>query len=322
VENDLNEHHAVESEFHHVKRSLRILQVPALNCDKMWRLRMSWIPKTSGSLLGIALVVLVSGLTSSLAQRGSHSKNVSNSSAAGRNTYNGSCAACHGLDGHGSDKAVNIAAGADAQHFSDAQLSGIIANGVPGTGMPAFRNLSATQVRAVVQYLRSLQGRSEARTLPGDPKRGKALFFGKGECSTCHTISGEGGFLGPDLSRYAATAEPTAIRDQILKTQRSPAFSYHPAVLTTAEGERLEGLIRNEDNFSLQFQTKDGSFHLFQKSDLRNLERRDTSLMPTDYRDRLSSSELDDLVSFLVSVNPDANKAGPSHKKKEEDDYE
>lgn len=322
MENDLNEHHAVELYFHCVKRQLRILQASALNCDKMWRLPMPLIRKTSGLLLGIVLIVLFSGLTLSLAQRGTPSKHGKNPGAMGRNTYNSSCAACHGLDGHGSDKAVNIAAGAGAQHFSDAQLSGIIANGVPGTGMPAFRNLSATQVRAVVQYLRSLQGRSEARTLPGDPKRGKALFFGKGECSTCHAISGEGGFLGPDLSGYAATAEPTAIRDQILKTQRSPAFSYHPAVLTTADGERLEGLIRNEDNFSLQFQTKDGSFHLFQKSDLRNLERRDTSLMPTDYRDRLSSGELDDLVSFLVSVNPGANKAGPSHKKKEEDDYE
>ena len=276
---------------------------------------MSLIRKTSGSLFGILLVLLVFGLTFSPAQRGTHSKRSNNSGVVGRNTYNSSCAACHGLDGHGSDKAVNIGAASDAQHFSDAQLSGIIANGVPGTGMPAFRNLTATQVQAVVHYLRSLQGRSEARTLPGDSKRGKALFFGKGECSTCHTISGEGGFLGPDLSGYAATSEPTSIRDQILKTRRSPAFSYHPAVLTTADGERLEGLIRNEDNFSLQF-------HFFQKSELRNFERRDTSLMPTDYRDRLSSGDVDDLVSFLVSVTPDASKTGPSHKKKEEDDYE
>ncbi len=283
---------------------------------------MPLIRKTSGSLLGIVLIVLVFGLTFSPAQRGTHSKKPGSSGVVGRNTYNSSCAACHGLDGHGSDKAVNIGAGADAQRFSDAQLSGIIANGVPGTGMPAFRNLTATQVQAVVHYLRSLQGRAESRTLAGDPKGGKALFFGKGECSTCHTISGEGGFLGPDLSAYAATAEPTAIRNQIVKTQRTPAPSYRPAVLTAADGARLEGLIRNEDNFSLQFQTKDGNFHLFQKSDLRKVERRDTSLMPTDYRDRLSSSELDDLVSFIVSVTPDANKAAPSHKKKEEDDYE
>ena len=283
---------------------------------------MPLIRKTSGSLFGILLVVLVFGLTFSPAQRGTHSKKSGSPGVVGRNTYNSSCAACHGLDGHGSDKAVNIGAASDAQHFSDAQLSGIIANGVPGTGMPAFRNMTATQVQAVVHYLRSLQGRAESRTLPGDSKRGKALFFGKAECSTCHTISGEGGFLGPDLSGYAATADPTAIREQIVKTQRTPAPSYRPAVLTTADGERLEGLIRNEDNFSLQFQTKDGNFHFFQKSDLRNLERGDSSLMPTDYRDRLSSGQLDDVVSFLVSVNPDANKAGPSHKKKEEDDYE
>ena len=283
---------------------------------------MPLIRKTSGLLLGIALVVLFWGFTLLQAQRGAPSKRSSISGVAGRNTYNASCAACHGLDGHGSDKAVNIGAGADARHFSDAQLSGIIANGVPGTGMPAFRNLSAKQVQGVVRYLRSLQGRAESRSLPGEPKRGKALFFGKAECSTCHMISGEGGFLGPDLSGYAATAEPTAIREQIVKTQRTPAPSYRPAVLTTANGERLEGLIRNEDNFSLQLQTKDGNFHFFQKSELRDFERRDSSLMPTDYRDRLSSSELDDLVSFLVSVNPDTNKAGPSHKKKEEDDYE
>jgi cytochrome c oxidase cbb3-type subunit 3 len=283
---------------------------------------MPLIRKTSGLLLGIALVVLFSGFTFLQAQRGAPSKRSRISGVAGRNTYNTSCAACHGLDGHGSDKAVNIGAGADAQHFSDAQLSGIIANGVPGTGMPAFRNLSAKQVQGVVRYLRSLQGRAESRSLPGEPKRGKALFFGKAECSTCHMISGEGGFLGPDLSGYAATAEPTAIREQIVKTQRTPAPSYRPAVLTTANGERLEGLIRNEDNFSLQFQTKDGSFHFFQKSELRNFERRDFSLMTTDYRDRISSSVLDDLVSFLVSVTPDASKAGPSHKKKEEDDYE
>ena len=188
--------------------------------------------------------------------------------------------------------------------------------------MPAFRNLSATQVQAVVQYLRSLQGRAESRTLPGDPKRGKALFFGKAECSTCHTISGEGGFLGPDLSAYAAAAEQPQFATRSSETQRTPAPSYRPAVLTTADGERLEGLIRNEDNFSLQFQTKDGTSIFFRNRICEIFERRDSSLMPTDYRDRLSSSELDDLVSFLVSVTPDASKAAPSHKKKEEDDYE
>ena len=284
-------------------------------------LAMPVISKISASLLGLALLLLVYGVPSSLAQQGAPSKRTVNPASAGRNTFNNSCAGCHGLDGHGSDKAVSIA-GADAKHLSDAQLSGIIADGLPGTGMPAFRNLTEKQVRAVVLYVRSLQGKAEGQALPGDPTRGREIFFGKGGCSTCHAISGKGGFLGPDLTAYAASALPTAIRDEIVKTQRTPAPTYRPAVLTTYDGRRLEGLIRNEDNFSVQFQTKDGSFHLFQKSELRSFERQDTSLMPTDYGDSLSSSELGDLVNFLVSASPDSAKAVPSRKKEEEDDYE
>lgn len=274
-------------------------------------------------LLLIALLLCVLSVTFSLAQKGSHAKPSNNSSSLGRRTYSGSCAACHGLDGHGSDKAVNIAAGAPAEHLSDVELFGIISNGVPGTGMPAFHTLTDQQIRAVVLYLRTLQGKIQAqtRTLPGDPRRGKAIFFGKGECSSCHMISGQGGFLGPDLSSYASTTSPTAIRDEIVKSPRISRFGSRSAVLTTAEGEQLEGLIRNEDNFSVQLQTKDGSFHLLQKSGLRNFQRLDSSLMPANYRDRLSAAELNDLVSFLMSASPDTAKKVPS-RKKDEDDYE
>lgn len=235
---------------------------------------------------------------------------------AGQSTFNSACAGCHGLDGRGSDKAVNIT-GPKMRHLSNTQLAGIITEGVPGTGMPGFRTLSDRQVRAVVSYLRSLQGKSETRMLPGDAMRGKTVFFGKGECSTCHFMSGEGGFMGPDLSGYGSTVSAEAIRDQILRTQRSPAEGFRPAVLTTRDGARMEGVIRNEDNFTLQLQTRDGSFHSFQKSELQKLEHLETSLMPTNYGGRLSPDELNDLVSYLMNAGPDASR-GTSRKKKED----
>ncbi len=239
---------------------------------------------------------------------------------AGKTTYNTSCAGCHGLDGRGSDKAANISGTTKVQHLSDAQLSNIISNGVPGTGMPGFRNLTEKQTRAVVSYLRSLQGKLEGRNLPGDTGRGKQIFFGKGECSSCHTISGQGGFLGPDLSGYGATVSAEAIRDEIVRSRRMPAQGYRSAVLVTSEGDRLEGVIRNEDNFSIQFQNKNGGFHFFQKSELRSIDRIENSLMPTDYRERLSSAELNDLASYLMTATPDASKAATPRKR--EDDFE
>jgi len=240
-------------------------------------------------------------------------------SAAGRSTFNSSCAGCHGLDGSGSDKAVNISGNSKAQHLSDAQLSSIISNGVPETGMPAFHSLNERQVRTVVGYLRSLQGQAEGSVLPGDPKRGKEIFFGKGDCSACHTISGQGGFLGPDLTEHGATSSADKIRDEIVRAPRVPPIGYRTAALTTDNGERLEGLVRNEDNFSVQLQTKDGSFHFFKKTDLQGFEHLNGSLMPADFRDRLSDGELNDLASYLMTT-PAPDKAAPPRKKGDDDE--
>jgi len=240
-------------------------------------------------------------------------------SAEGRSTFNSSCAGCHGLDGSGSDKAVNISGSAKVRSLSDAQLSSIISNGVPETGMPAFHSLNERQLRALVGYLRSLQGKTEGQLLPGHPKRGEEIFFGKGDCSACHTISGKGGFLGPDLTEHGATSSADTIRDQIVKAPRVPPMGYRTAALTTDKGERLEGLVRNEDNFSVQMQTKDGSFHFFKKTDLRSFEHRDGSLMPADYRDRLSDGELNDLASYLMTT-PAPNKTAPPRKKMDDDE--
>lgn len=238
----------------------------------------------------------------------------------GKTTYNSACAGCHGLDGRGSDKAINISENEQIRRLSDAQLTDIISNGVPGTGMPAFHTLNETQTRAVVVYLRSLQGKGDARNVPGNASHGKEIFFGNGECSSCHTISGAGGFLGPDLSAYGAGAPSKEIRDEIVKAQRVPPQGYRQALLVTDAGDRLEGIIRNEDNFSIQFQTKDGAFHFLQKSDLRSIDRLDASLMPTNYGGRLSAAELDDLVSYLMTASPNASKPAKPHK--EEDDTE
>src|SRR5579859_2619099 len=238
----------------------------------------------------------------------------------GQSTFNSSCSGCHGLDGRGSDKAVDISGSAKVRHLSDGQLASIISNGIPGTGMPGFHTLSALQIHAVVGYVRSLQGKVESRKLPGDAIRGKEIFFGKGQCSSCHAISGQGGFLGPDLSSYASTASAKTIHDELVKPQRTPQTGYTPAVLTTTQGDRLEGLIRNEDNFSLQLQTNDGNFHFFSKSELSTVDRRETSLMPANYRESLGPGELNDLVSYLMTASPEASKPAP--RKKEEDDYE
>jgi cytochrome c oxidase cbb3-type subunit III len=144
------------------------------------------------------------------------------------------------------------------------------------------------------------------------------LFFGKARCSECHMIQGAGGFLGRDLSTYGATLSPTDIRSNILQAGERANKANKTAVITMRDSRKFTGVIRNEDNFSIQLQSFDGAFHFLNRSDVAQAEFLPQPIMPTDYATSLSASELDDIVSYLSTVA----RAGKTknHAEGEEDD--
>jgi cytochrome c oxidase cbb3-type subunit III len=221
---------------------------------------------------------------------------------AGKQIFATTCAACHGLEGGGGERGPDISRRREVQRLPDKALLQIVREGVPATGMPAFGSLGAARIQAVVRYLRSLQGQSGAVDVSGDPKHGRDLFFGPSGCSRCHMVKGAGGFIGADLSSYAKTQAVENIRTAITDPNRNLDPRKRVLIVTMADGQALTGIARNEDNFSLQLQTSDGTLHLLNRSELRNIEYQPHSLMPDDYGARLSREELVDLVSYLVSV--------------------
>jgi len=108
--------------------------------------------------------------------------------------------------------------------------------------------------------------------------------------------------MGSDLSNYTSTRSADEIRIAITDPNKNLDPRKRTVVVVTADGATLTGIARNEDNFTLQLQTADGTFHFYKKSDLRNIEHHPQSLMPGDYGSRLSLKDLDDLVSYLMRV--------------------
>lgn len=217
----------------------------------------------------------------------------------GESLFTSSCAGCHGLDGRGGEHAPDIATNPRVQQLSDKDLVRTIRNGIPSAGMPAFRSaFTEQQLSAVLNYLRGLQGHRHVNATQGDAAKGRALFFGAARCSQCHMMDGNGGFLGADLSGYGKTHTAAEIRAAIL----NPGKTARATTVITHDGANFTGILRNEDNFSLQLQTPDGAFHFFEKSSVKQIERNGAPLMPEDYGRSLSKRDIDNLVTYLITA--------------------
>jgi cytochrome c oxidase cbb3-type subunit III len=225
----------------------------------------------------------------------------SESIASGHKIFSSMCASCHGLDGKGGERAPDIARPPAVQRLSDEKLRRVVEEGIPGTGMPAFHTLGSPGAKAVVRYLRVLQGKGRLSALPGDAKRGRALFFGSAGCSTCHMVAGEGGFIASDLSAYAGGHTVREIKKAITHAGIDSETANKHVVVTTRDGERYDGIIRNEDNFSIQFQTLDGTFQFFAKSDVRELQHR-PPVIPDGAATAITEAGLNDVTKFLISA--------------------
>jgi cytochrome c oxidase cbb3-type subunit III len=219
----------------------------------------------------------------------------------GKSVFEGKCATCHGLDGLGGEHAPDVIRRPDVKAMSEAAWLKLIHDGIPEAGMPGFPDLGGDDTHAVVAYLRLLQGRSAGNSVAGNPARGQDLFFGKAGCTACHQMGGPGQFVTGDLGGFARDHPGDEIRDAILRPAQEPQ---EVVTVVARDGRKFSGILRNQDNASLQLQDGDGRFYLLMKSSLTSVQRKIGNPMPLDYGQRLSATELDDLVAYILREAP------------------
>src|SRR5437867_3105558 len=219
--------------------------------------------------------------------------------AAGEKNFRERCAFCHGIDGKGTARGSNLTRGTWAHGGRDSQLFETIRKGVPGTQMP-LNDFPDAEIWQLVAFIRSLGGGGDQPAVPGNPERGEALFFGKARCATCHMIRGKGSPFGPELSNIGTVRSAAAIRHSILEPDAEIADGFAGARLKLKSGSTIEGVIRNEDNFSIQLMDREGRLRMLDKVEIAALERMEKkSLMPGNMAAQLTPEEFQDLLAFL-----------------------
>ncbi len=229
--------------------------------------------------------------------------------AAGKVRYESTCSNCHGLDGGGSN-GPNLQGA--PERLGDAEVGTIIRFGIPGTGMNGFGSLGVDEAGQIVGYLRTLGRTADVEVAKGDPAKGKEVYESSG-CVNCHIISGEGGAVGPELTRVGAMRGASYLRTTLLtpgtnlpkeggamERGRFTQFLFVHAV--TKDGHSYDGTRVYEDSFTIEIKDAAGKFHGFKKLDLAKFEKLPGHSVMPSFKGTLSDTQLDNLVAYLASL--------------------
>ena len=242
----------------------------------------------------------------------------SHAAKAGASEFRINCALCHGLGARGGGRGPDLTRAQKKHAHNDADMFQIISNGIPGTAMPANGTngqgvgMTDEEIWQIITYIRSLEVKAPAKSL-GDAVHGKQLFHGDANCSLCHMVEGKGGRLGPDLSGVGGARTREAIIDSVRHPSHHLAWGltestkefpqeYETVTVITADGTEIKGVALNEDSFSVQLMDANEQIHLLEKDKLRSFEKSRESMMPPYEQSILSDKDLEDLVSYLISV--------------------
>ncbi len=138
----------------------------------------------------------------------------------------------------------------------------------------------------------------------GEVQRGRELFFGnkKAICATCHAVQGQGGTIGPDLSRIGAIRAPRDLLEAIVLPSASFARGYEPFTAVTTGGRVHTGVITRETSDAIYLFSTDRVESRLPRDDVETLVQSSVSIMPEGMDAQLSRQELADLLAFLQSL--------------------
>ena len=217
----------------------------------------------------------------------------------GGRLYRANCTFCHGAQGDGI-AGIDLGHGKFRRAKNDDDIAAIIRTGIAGTAMPP-NNFSDFQSLTIVAYLHSIADATATSTSGGDPATGKAIYNGKGGCASCHRIRGEGSRTGPDLSDIGNLRLGGELERSITDPDAEILPQNRTFRAVTKEGATITGTLLNEDKYAVQVLDSTGRLVSLRRANLKESGVLEKSPMPS-YKDKLSKSELADLVSYLISL--------------------
>jgi cytochrome c oxidase cbb3-type subunit III len=238
-------------------------------------------------------------LTALVAQAPLHDSQYSDADIAyGATLYAAKCVTCHGTTGDAIG-GVNLRSGTFRNAVIDRDLERFIRTGSPA-GMPPFM-LDNAEMAGIIAYLRNMNAFDSAAVKAGDAGRGRAIFEGKGGCTTCHRAGAAGSRVAPNLSEIGSARSAGSLYRSLVDPTSQMMPINRPVRAVKKDGTIIKGRRLNEDTYTVQIIGDDERLYSLPKADLRELTISTTSPMPS-FKNTLSDNELADVLAYLLSL--------------------
>lgn len=233
--------------------------------------------------------------------------------AHGQALFRSNCSFCHGSDARGGEKGPNLVRDVVVLRDQNGEtITPIVQNGIPAQGMPKFA-LSASDISDIAAWLHS-QPLSDRGTpsaldiLVGNAKNGEAFFNGAGQCTQCHSTTG-------DLAGIGGRYEPKAIQNLIVSgsnfgmRRRSAgaagAVKSKPITVTVTlpSGQRVVGALDHISAFIVALWDSTGTYRSFVRHDsIPQVVVNVPFQWHLDMLPRWRDTDIHDLTAYLVTV--------------------
>jgi putative heme-binding domain-containing protein len=135
----------------------------------------------------------------------------------------------------------------------------------------------------------------------GDPVAGRTVF--RNFCGQCHTIYGEGGKVGPDL-----TGNGRGSFDQLVSNVFDPSLvigpQYQVTTVVTRDGRNLTGLVTEDSEQRIVLRMPGEGEEAVPRGNVKYTRVSKLSMMPEGIEELLSRRDLADLFAFLSLDKP------------------
>ena len=127
-----------------------------------------------------------------------------------------------------------------------------------------------------------------------------------GICAQCHTLYGEGGKVGPDL-----TSSGRGSFDQLVSSVFDPSLvigpGYQTVTVVTKDGRNLTGLVTEDNEQRIVLRMPGEGEETVPRNNLKYTRVSKLSMMPEGIETLLDKKDLADLFAFLSLDKPPAD---------------